>query len=374
MPATPLNQRLKQALTFQKRPPRAAGDIEEAQAVSIPERWAEAIEDVLTMNKLVAFYDTISDYHADPREKFYASVQLAIYFRGDKNMEKKIARLRARVHEASLSEQLMQELYLAGKQFYNAFTPEVYGEQSIWFSMIFILIVCVVYFYMAADFANYSLLRWGPETSRGIFRRTFDFAFLVKWNGFYPVDVARGQSRRWFTSTFLHESFWHLATNVLLFSSVAIHTERLYGTSRIVFISFISALGGLFISATFENPCIVVVGASGMIFGIAGLWIADMVVNFHHHKRPLLQVFMVAAFFALFVVSIVTSTYTSNYSHVGGLITGLFPSMLFLPRFGHRKIEAILPYVGAAVAVIIFLIFPLYVYKNRFDNILCVVS
>lgn len=42
--------------------------------------------------------------------------------------------------------------------------------------------------------------------------------------------------------------------------------------------------GSLF-SAAFEDPCIAVVGASGGVFGVVGLFIADMIMNFKHIRR-----------------------------------------------------------------------------------------
>ncbi len=42
---------------------------------------------------------------------------------------------------------------------------------------------------------------------------------------------------------------------------------------------------GNFFSAAFEDTCLALVGASGGVFGMVGLFIADMIVNFSTIKR-----------------------------------------------------------------------------------------
>ena len=46
-----------------------------------------------------------------------------------------------------------------------------------------------------------------------------------------------------------------------------------------------AARPGNFFSAAFENSCLAVAGASGGIFGMIGLYIADMILNFESIKR-----------------------------------------------------------------------------------------
>ena len=46
-----------------------------------------------------------------------------------------------------------------------------------------------------------------------------------------------------------------------------------------------AAIPGNFFSAAFENSCLAVAGASGGIFGMIGLYIADMILNFESIKR-----------------------------------------------------------------------------------------
>ena len=42
---------------------------------------------------------------------------------------------------------------------------------------------------------------------------------------------------------------------------------------------------GNFFSAAFENPCMAIVGASGGVFGMIGLYLGDMVMNFRSISR-----------------------------------------------------------------------------------------
>lgn len=50
-------------------------------------------------------------------------------------------------------------------------------------------------------------------------------------------------------------------------------------------VSVIGVAAGNFFSAAFEDRCAAVAGASGGIFGLLGLFIADMVLNFETLTR-----------------------------------------------------------------------------------------
>lgn len=52
-----------------------------------------------------------------------------------------------------------------------------------------------------------------------------------------------------------------------------------------VSVNVIDGAAGNFFSAAFEDRCAAVAGASGGIFGLLGLFIADMVLNFETLTR-----------------------------------------------------------------------------------------
>lgn len=149
-------------------------------------------------------------------------------------------------------------------------------------------------------------------------------------------------------------------------------SELKYGSWRMFLLCFVSAVGGSFFSALFESGCRIVVGASGGVFGVFGLFIADMVVNFESIPYPAIRAACVVAFLIFFLVSVATeSTGVSHLSHFGGLVSGLFPSFLFLPNFVKEDWEVYLPHCGIAVLFVVFFIFPIIIYEHILPGIAC---
>ena len=174
-----------------------------------------------------------------------------------------------------------------------------------------------------------------------------------------------------FTTIILHVNFMHVTSNMLLFALVSSYLEHKYGTIRIVFVSVISGVGGALFSAAFGNPCEVVVGASGMIFGLVGVWMADLVVAFDTIEFVYMRIILATAFFIYEIVAFATAQHVSIFSHLGGLICGFFPGCCFLPSAGHRKVEAFIPFAGILVTVAIFTSLPAYIYSDRRYNVSC---
>lgn len=103
-------------------------------------------------------------------------------------------------------------------------------------------------------------------------------------------------------------------------------------------------MGANLISASFEKVCTLLVGASGAVFGFMGLFVADLVVNFESISWPFARVLCILLFIVFFVVNAITDTNSPNVSHeshVGGVICGLFPSLLFLPNIRNKRVKAL---------------------------------
>ena len=157
---------------------------------------------------------------------------------------------------------------------------------------------------------------WGGFSSTGMSANAFSFDYLLLWGGRYLPSIAfGGQGYLWITSLFIHQSIMHILSNMVLFLILSGYLEHQYGTLRILVIFVVSGtcdlwrlqvcfkalagcsssplipvgIAGNFSSAIFEDPCQLVVGASGCIFGLVGLYIADVILNFESLSLPWLR-------------------------------------------------------------------------------------
>lgn len=103
-------------------------------------------------------------------------------------------------------------------------------------------------------------------------------------------------------------------------------------------------MGANIISAVLEPNCRLLVGASGAVVGFFGLFMANLIVNFETTSRLLVRFLCVTLFTVFFIVNAVIdngSQGVSHASHIGGLVCGLFPSLLFLPNIRNKRIRAL---------------------------------
>ena len=121
-----------------------------------------------------------------------------------------------------------------------------------------------------------------------------------------------------------------------------------------------------------EDPCTAVVGASGIVFGLAGLTLADLIHNFETIGRPLLRGVVLLAFLGFFAVTVgTTPTGTSHMSHVGGFLCGLLPALVLLPNRHRGRCEAGATAAGGLACLLIFTALPLVFYRRQLPRVCC---
>lgn len=132
------------------------------------------------------------------------------------------------------------------------------------------------------------------------------------------------------TSMFMHASPFHLFANMLSLLFLGSFLERLIGKKRFLWIYFISGIiGAIFyvLLSFFGNPDVPAVGASGAIFGIAGMLAVltpkmPVYVMFIPIAMPMwFGVILIMA--VLWLLSISVGLPVGNTAHLGGLITGM---------------------------------------------------
>lgn len=217
------------------------------------------------------------------------------------------------------------------------------------------------------------------------------------------TPTAPRSPQRWLTSTLLHQSFMHMLSNSLMLLGFGGQLEVKHGNWRTAALALLSALGGGFLrcfsyalrpcacwpaciphltavpkllrpacSAATEAPCVAVVGASGIVFGLAAACIADMVLNFETLARPLLRTAVLLAFLIFFAVTVgTTAAGTSHMSHVGGFLAGLAGGLVLLPNPQRGRCEAAATAAGAAGLLALLTAAPLVFYLKLLPRVCC---
>lgn len=283
-------------------------------------------------------------------------------------------------------DQIANEAFIWMSELFALLTPGKSGEYHRICTYLFTLSCIFVYLYMVGDYGNtddYKLpnkyenstaaerFMW-IATDRGGSSLAFKSDYLIDWGARYlPLIKDKDEHWRWFSNMLLHEGASHCFTNMLMFFTLSYHLERKYGWWRLGFVVVLSGVGGNFISAVFEDKCKVYVGFSGVCFGLFGLFVADIVLNYETVKKPKTKIILVGLFLLIMVAQIILEGQMSHLSHVGGLVCGLLPSFAFLPNFSSERWEVALPPLGLLTILIVGGGLPPYVYYETLKNVQC---
>src|SRR3954451_13417874 len=178
---------------------------------------------------------------------------------------------------------------------------------------------------------------------------------VLRWGGTGPEIILNGEWWRVVTAVFVHIGIVHIASNMYVFWGLGMIAERLLGRWNFLATYLLTGIAGNVLSLLLK-PNIVGAGASGAIFGLAGVLIA--VLQFgrltvpNERLKPLKQQVVRLAFINLVIGAIVPAI--NNVAHLGGLIYGLLLGLLFawstrFDREARLKFQAI----GLAAATVL---------------------
>ena len=155
--------------------------------------------------------------------------------------------------------------------------------------------------------------------------------------------VLAGQWWRLLTATFVHVGLLHIATNMWCLWNLGLLGEPLLGPVGLCVVYLITGIAGNLLSlghnVIFRDAFSVGAGASGAVFGIAGI----LIVLLSNHKLPIPAFELkrlrrsVIQFAALNLVLGIGANFTSivridNFAHIGGFLSGLALGVPLVPR------------------------------------------
>ena len=192
---------------------------------------------------------------------------------------------------------------------------------------ILIGINCVVYLLMTLSGVSW----WEPTTQH-----------ILHWGASNGVsEIAYGQWWRLLTATFVHVGIVHIGTNMWCLWNLGLLGEPLLGPFGIIAVYVLTGITGNLLSSV-VNPWIVGAGASGAVFGIAGILI--LLLNSPHLPFPreeLRRLRRSVIYFAAINLAIGASTLLyaggikiDNMAHLGGFLSGLAMGVPLAPILG----------------------------------------
>ena len=184
---------------------------------------------------------------------------------------------------------------------------------------------------------------------------------LIKWgalDGPHAFGIEfKPQAWRVLSSVFEHGGFVHILMNMWCLWNLGRTAEQIYDNGTYIGAYLLCGVGGS-LACLWWSPMAATVGASGAIFGVAGLlittfWLGQLPIP-RERTNAMLQSLLGFAGFNLFFGAAMPGI--SNSAHIGGLFTGLILGGLMAPSLTSdpRKSKGMrwLILAGAAAALV----------------------
>jgi rhomboid protease GluP len=179
------------------------------------------------------------------------------------------------------------------------------------------------------------LVRWGANLG------------WADYSGSTMNGLFRGQLWRLVTATFEHVGALHLATNMWCLWNLGLLGEPLLGPWGLVATYILTGVAGNLLS-TAMHPTIVGAGASGAVFGIAGILIVllsnkSLPIPWPELKKLRRSVIWFAILNLVLGVGLgsglLNSIRIDNFAHIGGCFCGLALGVPLLPRMTAGRVK-----------------------------------
>lgn len=179
------------------------------------------------------------------------------------------------------------------------------------------------------------------------------FPDYIDYIALKPSNIMQGKYL-WtlITHMFVHAGFFHLFVNMFVLFSLGSLCERIIGKKRFLWFYIISGIFAGILSVVlsvqfghtpwgeriFGSPDIFMVGASGAIFAIAGLYVMllpklrFMIIFLPFFSLPA-YVMVPLALFIMWIVSILGNWPVGNVAHFGGFLAGIIYGLYLRAKY-----------------------------------------
>jgi rhomboid protease GluP len=166
---------------------------------------------------------------------------------------------------------------------------------------------------------------------------------LIHFGAAQPLLILHGQWYRLITATFVHVGLLHIATNMWCLWNLGLLGEPLLGPFGLVAVYLLTGISGNLLSLSVNvwtrDYVSVGAGASGAVFGIAGILIVllsnrKLPIPWSELKRLRKSVIWFAAINLLIggATLFVPVVRIDNFAHLGGFLSGLALGVPLIPR------------------------------------------
>ena len=161
---------------------------------------------------------------------------------------------------------------------------------------------------------------------------------VLRWGADYGPYTLNGQYWRLITSMFLHFGIIHIAGNMWCLWNLGRLAEKLLGPLSVFGVYLLTGIGASLLSLSWD-PMRVSAGASGAIFGIAGVLITTLYFGKHNLQQDAVRRLLgYVVRFSLLNLLFGLQGHIDNMAHLGGLVSGLLIGV-FLARTFSAPVE-----------------------------------
>jgi rhomboid protease GluP len=164
-----------------------------------------------------------------------------------------------------------------------------------------------------------------------------DVNALIRMGALSLPEVKNGAVWRLLSAAFLHASQVHLIGNMSFMFVLGMGCEHAFGKSRFLFLVVATAIAGSAVSLPNGK---VSVGASGVLFGLAGALAGMLRRQKHFIHVTDYRIAPVIAFWAAFeILCGFFSPFIDNFAHIGGFVSGLAFGLTIEPQLKYEREE-----------------------------------